>query len=174
MPRPQRRPERQAPKLRNYTTEVAAQTSIDLIKQLLRRAGAREIAEQWDQDGATVGILFKIQLARQVLEYRMPARTELVWRRLRGEFEAKLLPGIAATQVTRERAANITWRTLHIWLEAQLDLILTGMGDLREVMLPYMLMDVDEAPEHGGRAQVTVYEYAQGVGLLPAPSREGQ
>jgi hypothetical protein len=158
------RPEPAPLKLANYTTVVEWERSLAEIKTLLRRAGAREITEAWDDDGNTVGIRFALGAGSATLEYRLPVRVERVWQRLQREHAARLLPGLTRAEVTQQQARHIAWRTLHLWLIAQLDLIASGAGDQAEVLLPCQLFDPGEL------GRITFYEAGLRQGLLPPPA----
>jgi hypothetical protein len=56
-----------------------------------------------------------------------------------GERDAR--PSELARYQTREHAADVAWRVVLNWLEAQLALIAADMAKLDQVMLPYLAVD---------------------------------
>lgn len=126
-------------KLLNYTTQVPAERSIAEIQKKLVGHGAREILVKYSGAGEPASIMFIIPLKEDKgAPFRLPANIEKV--------EAKLLsmrarPWNADKAAIHSQAMRVGWRIIKDWVEAQLAIIDTDMVTLREVFLPYMLLD---------------------------------
>lgn len=106
--------------------------------------------------GEVVAISFSILIEEREILFRLPVR----W--------GKYLPVMVRAQQTkrtgrsrapvdRDQAKRTAWRVAKAWLEAQLALIDSGMVELQEVMLPYIV-------QPGG--QETLYERLTKTGFL--------
>lgn len=149
-------------KLFMRNTEVPAWRSCAEIRAFLARAGATDIMESL-RDGVTCSLTFCLELDGQRVPFTLPARTERIFQALQAERDPRRLINDAqrkkAQQVDRERAGNIAWRQLSIWVQAQFALIETEMAKVDEVFMPYVRMK-------GGQ---TLYELqaSQGFKMLP-------
>lgn len=145
--------------LPNYTTTVAAETTIGEIMGMLGRAGATAITINYDGQRNATALAFTTATAIGPQQFRLPANVDAIWRVLVRQNKAGQVPG---RFLTREQAGRIAWRIIRDWVRAQLGIIETEMATLPEVMFPYMV----------GPQGATVYEvFERGDFLLP-PGRE--
>ena len=131
----------------------------DEIHELLRLHNCRGIATRYGPDGAVTALAFTLATPFGERSYRLPANTDGVYRALPAAKSAGKLPGLPWHRIARDQAARVSWRILKDWVEAQMALIDTGMVQMQEVFLPYMLADKE------GR---TVYEIMEGGRFLLA------
>lgn len=125
----------------NYTTEVAADRTVNQILALLAKGGARSIMARYGPTGKAEAISFAVDTPMGMRTFALPIDP------------AKVLAVLRRDQVSPryrspEQAERVAWRIVKDWLEAQLAIIATEMVTLDQVMLPYMHVD-------GGR---TVYQ----------------
>jgi hypothetical protein len=123
--------------IRNYTTGVSPERSATEITRALVKAGARGIAQEYDDTGHTIALEFAVPMAGAMLHYSLPVRSSEVHKVLQRQR-------VESRYQTVEHAERVTWRILRDWVLAQLAVIETGMVDLSEVMFPYMRTDTGD------------------------------
>jgi len=120
--------------LKDYTTGVSSHRTVGEITELLVKAGARGVAQEFDTDGRIVGLEFAVVLNGEALRYTLPVR-------------ASAVQGVLARQrvdrkyQTDEHAERVAWRIMRDWVAAQLAIIETQMVTFDQVMLPYLRTD---------------------------------
>ena len=135
---------------RNPDTAFLSRTSIPPektaaeIQEILGRR-ARRVMSEYD-GGEVVAISFSVLLEDREILFRLPVRWENFFRVALSKHQKSHR---RRTPVDREQAKRTAWRVAKAWLEAQLALIDSGMVELQEVMLPYIV-------QAGG--QETLYE----------------
>lgn len=135
--------------LANYTTTVPMNRSIQLIQDMLARAGATAILLDY-QNTEPVAISFRIERSGAQIGFRMPADHK---RALAVLNRTKEVP---ARSKTNEHAKRVAWRNVHDWLRAQLALVEIEQAELEQVMLPYCVTPSGQ----------TLYEQFKGNGFL--------
>ena len=120
--------------LLNYTTKVPAEKTATEIMALLSRKGATQVMMEFGPEGQPVGLKWRVVSAHGPLSFALPVNVEAVFSVL---TQQRILP--TNTQSRREQAGRTAWRILKEWVAAQMALIETGMVDMEEVFLPYML-----------------------------------
>ena len=144
-------------KLLNYSTKVAAPVTIGQIMDILVKHGADNINVVYDPETHQPRALaWRVQTRQGNLSYALPCRVDAVF-----EILTRQRVLVRNAQARREQAARVAWRILKDWVEAQMALLETGMVDLEEIFLPYMLTGT-------GEHQRTVYEALQAGSGLPA------
>ena len=150
-------------KLLNYSTKVSASVTIAQIMDILVKHGADNINILYDQETRQPrGVAWRLTTFQGSLAYALPCRIEAVY-----EILTQQRVQVANANTRYDQAVRVTWRILKDWVEAQMALLETGMVDMEEIFLPYMLTGV-------GDQQQTVYQALQaGAGLpaLRAPSQ---
>lgn len=119
-------------KLKNYSTEVAAERSIAEIEKIITSFGAQAIAKEFSADGRVRNLQFKIDEKIFQLPVNVNGVREAIFsgrRRYHGRDSMK----------NRDvRAYNVAWRILKDWIHAQLSLIVSGQAHPAEIFLPYL------------------------------------
>ncbi len=126
----------------NYTTTVSAAKSAAEIQAKLVRAKAQAVLTEYGPDGVLTALSFRIPTAHGIISFRLPANTAGVYAAICRS------PKVPKRFKTRQQAANVAWRVLKDWIEAQLAIVEAEMADVVEVFMPY-------AQEASGR---TMYE----------------
>ena len=146
------------PKIKNYTSEVPPQRSIEAIEKLLIEAGVDHIGKLFAA-GEVIGFIFTISVDSVPVQFRLPIKVAAVENLLtRGKFGR-------ARDLAAQQAKRTAWRLLYDWVGVQLAMIRLGQADLMEIFLPYA---------YDAKANLTLYE-AHGRGVLKqigAPTEE--
>ena len=103
--------------------------------------------------GEVVAISFSMVLDGNEILFRLPVRWQSYFKVL--ERQHRRNPR-SRGEVKEDPARRTAWRVAKAWMEAQLALIDSGMVELQEVMLPYIV-------QPGGE---TLYERAASTGFL--------
>jgi hypothetical protein len=152
-----------ADRLLNYTTTVPATRTIGECQHLLANAGAAAVAVMYE-DRKPVGLSFRLATAAGMRDFAMPVNVPGVRKVLQGidqdkAWPATLRPNMIAKYLTPQHAANVAWRIVKDWLEAQVAIIAAEMTTLDEVMLPWLQL-------RGGRTLYQAYLESDGLRAL--------
>ena len=124
-------------KLLNYTTKVSAHQTVGEIIKILTARGVLNIGLSYNSLGAPDGLHWTMETDKMGLRrFALPCNSEAVFRKL---TEQRV--NVHDAQLRRQQAERTAWRILKDWIEAQMALLETGMVDLEEVFLPYMVVD---------------------------------
>jgi len=119
--------------IKNYTTRIDVQISINEISRSLASHGARRVAVDYDGKGRADGVGFDFPVANQPVHFRLPANPGGVLEVLKAQA------GVDARHRTMEHAYKVAWRILKDWVLAQMAIVEAGAAQLAEVFLPYAL-----------------------------------
>lgn len=120
--------------LKDYSTTVAVHRSVGEITEAPVKAGARGVAQEYDDAGHVAGLEFAIPVAGEVMRYVLPVRASAVWAVLKDQ---RVQPRF----LERDHVERVAWRIMRDWVLAQLAIIETQMVSLPQVMLPYMRVE---------------------------------
>lgn len=115
----------------NYTTMINATRTASEIQAKLAKARAQAVLCEYDPHGVMCAMSFRIETSQGTLHFRLPAQIEGVLKALTKSDK------VPRRLKTREQAANVAWRVLKDWIEAQLAIVEAGMAEMSEVFLPY-------------------------------------
>ena len=115
----------------NYTTRVPAEQTVMEISRLLVRHGATDINTSYGEDGEPRGLKWRLNTPHGPLAFALPCNVPQVFHLLTQDRIQ-----VRDVEARRRQATRVAWRILKDWIEAQLD---TGMVELEEIFLPYML-----------------------------------
>jgi len=119
-------------------TRIEAEDTIASIEKLLRSTGLLVRSQKLYEDGDVAAFYFEIQPpAGESLAYTLPARVRPVFEYLQRQRSPKFRE--RGEEKDREQAVRVAWRQVLRWIQAQLAMIETGMVDVREVFLPYLV-----------------------------------
>lgn len=117
--------------LKNYTTEVPANRSIELIEKLLVDFGATDIAKTY-LDGQVSTIQFRILIEKIPMAFRLPANTEACFQWLR-----KKKPN-SQTKTIKDQSVRLAWKHQYELLFIQLTGIELQQCEPLQALLPYV------------------------------------
>lgn len=125
--------------MKNYTSTVDAEVTIQRIEAALVRFGACHISKDYTE-GEVVGILFSLKVpeAPEPLHIRLPANVDLVAQVLKS---SKKRPAGSKFDVWHKRLAEqarrAAWRLMQDWIEVQLSLVEMKQAEAAQVFMPY-------------------------------------
>ena len=118
--------------LKNKTTGIAAEKTIQEIEMLLSKFGATAIMKEYLKDGQCYSLSFKLKDKG----FKLPANVEGVYANLYGEKRERHSRNGMSNR--HEQAYRVCWRIIKDWLHSQLSLIASGQAQPDQVLLPYM------------------------------------
>lgn len=137
--------------LLNYTTKVPAAKTASEIQEILGTHGAKAVMVDFDNDGQAEALSFKIVRGDNDLGFKLPVHPDAVLKVLLQQHKSGLLRGHQA-KPDKKQAANVAWRIIKDWVEAQMALLETQMVTMEEIFLPYLITGKDQ----------TLYELMRG------------
>jgi hypothetical protein len=145
----------------NYTTAIPAAKTVAECQAILAAAGADSVALHFS-DGAPVGMSFILKTEGHGEQaFTLPVDTDAMQRVLSAASRAGKLRsdgGRRTSYESREHAANVAWRVVKDWLEANLALIAAQQAGLDDIMLPFLHVagnqTLREAYRDGGRVSI--------------------
>jgi hypothetical protein len=118
--------------LKNYTTKVPANRSVQEIQDMLQKAGTTGVLLKYEKGtGRIEGLSFQIEFGNKKMGFKLP----LQWR------EAQ---NVLASEGNRragddDYAYRVAWRILRDWVDVQVALIEIKQVQLVQVFLPYAI-----------------------------------
>ncbi len=116
--------------IKNYTTKVPANRSIEEIQTALVRNGALSVMYEYEQDtGRITGLKFLLPVKGNKVGFSLPVQ----WRM----FQAVLKKDRINRWNDEDYCYRVAWRCLRDWVLAQMALYETQMVELPQVFLPF-------------------------------------
>jgi hypothetical protein len=150
----------------NYTTSIPAAQTVGECQAILARSGAASVAVHYE-DGQPAGLSFQLKTPHEPRNFTLPVNVDGMQAVLRKAVaRGGSLAALHTTRAkldsyaTRKHAADVAWRVVKDWLEANLALIAAEMATLDEVMLPYLHVGDGE-----GRPLYQVYRDSEQAAL---------
>jgi len=141
--------------LKNYTSAVPANRSINHIENALVRNGARGIMKQYDEDGRVSAIIFTIALDGQnIVPIKLPAKVEACEQILMGMTTSRTRP--ETLEKIPAQAERTAWKICLDWVEAQMAMVELAQVELMELFLPYL---------YNEREDMTYFETVKAAGF---------
>jgi hypothetical protein len=121
-------------KIKNYRSEVPAETSIRRIEETLIAMGATSIAKEY-KDGKVAAISFAIQRGEGIVPFKLPAKKDA----LKKLFLSKnTRPTEAQSKNAEKQAERTAWKNIKEWVEIQATMIALEQVEFMEVFMPYV------------------------------------
>jgi hypothetical protein len=124
-------------------TEISAERTAAEIQEILGRR-AKRVMTEYDA-GEVVAISFSLIIQDKEVFFRLPVR----WRNYFKVLQEAAKKKRGNSLVEPEQARRTAWRVAKAGLEAQLAWVDSGMVEIQEVFLPYVVQ---------GKDQETLYE----------------
>lgn len=121
--------------IKNYSTSIPVEKTLQEIHKMLAENGARGIATEYDDKGQIKDVFFKIILNGKELPFRLPSKPDKVYNALFAGKQGQYAYG----EQRHKNAEMIAWRICKTWLEAQITLVNLEQAKLEEVFLPYFV-----------------------------------
>lgn len=119
--------------IKNYTTTINVNKTIEEIQGILSKHGATAIMTEYD-NGNVTGLSFKIMTPRGELGIRLPSNTDRVLQVLKKQKKNN-----TKVKNTFEQANKVAWRIIKDWIDAQMAILETEMVEMEEIFLPYII-----------------------------------
>lgn len=113
--------------IKNYTTSVAVEQTLNDLQKILSRAKASAIMTEFDPDGFANALSFRITCGGQLLHFRLPVNVAGVMAALNR----------SKTKSNEAKGRRIAWRIVKDWVDSQMALIESQQAELPQVFLPY-------------------------------------
>jgi hypothetical protein len=121
--------------IRNYTSSVPPERSVNHIEKVLVAHGARNIMKTYTPDAKLGGLSFVISLNGGERPFKVPARIDRVEARLKAIVKKPRRGTMARISEQAERTA---WKILADWVDIQMSLVDLDQAEFLEVFLPYV------------------------------------
>lgn len=150
--------------LKNYTSEISADTTVARIERLLVSAGADGIQKLYD-NGQLTSLAFKIQFepGQPPLAIKLPANVEACQETMWRNYQKESIRGKKNREDFREQAVRTAWKLMQDWCEVQVSLIHLGQVEFLQVFLPYVITGPN------GQTHYSELRANSFKSLLPAP-----
>ncbi len=128
-------------KIKNYTSEVPAITSMGRIEKCLIEAGATDISKKYENQVCTAirfRIIHKTPEAPNLgvpIFFELPAKVEACFKVL---WEEVRRPNAGTKERIRQQAERTAWKIVSDWVEVQLTMIRLEQAELLQIFLPYV------------------------------------
>jgi len=119
------------------TTKIPAEKTALEISTLLSKSGLVQFIQTEYEEGDIVGIYFLVRFGESKIGYKLPARWQPVIEAMEKDKHTQ------RHLCNPEQARRVAWRQVLRWVQAQLALIEIGMVDIKEVFMPYMMINKD-------------------------------
>jgi hypothetical protein len=112
------------------TTKIEPEVTAAEIQVFLKNHGLSQFFYSY-HDGEIDGVCFSLKLDGRDLPYKLPVNWKKIWQ-LAENGETKYIRD-------KQQAKRVSWRQILMWVKAQIAIVDTGMVQIEEVFLPYML-----------------------------------
>lgn len=116
----------------NYTTTVEAAKTVGEIQRILVSHGARAILTNYAKDGTIESLSFIVETPYGEMPIKLPIDPPAVLKVLDAQ-------GAPPRYCNLVQATRIAWRILKDWVRAQMAILETGMVQMEQIFLPYMV-----------------------------------
>lgn len=117
--------------IKNYTTSVPANRSIEEIQSSLVKHGATGVLYEYEQGtGRIAALKFKLSIQGNDIGFSLPVNWRL--------FQAVLKKQQIKRWDDEDYAYRVAWRNIRDWVLAQLALFETQMVELPQIFLPFV------------------------------------
>jgi hypothetical protein len=134
--------------LKNYTTNKDCNRTIAEIERTLAGIGAKKVLKEYDKQQNVSSLQFIININDRDVPIKLPARVDRVPSALRHIINNEKVTSSQRSLLRRamsdpSRAANIGWRIIQDWLEAQVAVMQLDQINMMEALLPFTVWTKD-------------------------------
>lgn len=131
--------------LRNYSTNIEVEKTINEIEQMLATHGATDILKQYDGAGNVLTVSFMVETPNGKIPFRLPMKVQQASQSLKNLKKAGKINISYKDSEDIDHARKVGWRIIKDWVYSQLSLIEIEMVKVEEVFLPYAYNPVEDA-----------------------------
>jgi hypothetical protein len=118
--------------LKNYTTKVPANRSVQEIQEMLQKHGASGVLTEYEQGtGRIAGLAFQMEIDTQKIVFKLP----LNWRAAKLVMKKEGNPRADDD----DYCYRVAWRILRDWVDVQIALVEIEMAQMQQIFLPYVI-----------------------------------
>ena len=121
--------------IKNYTTAINSEKTVNEIESILTRHGASKIMKEFDGEGGVSAVCFILPKGEIEIPFRLPLREDSIMLVLSKQNREGKLP---KSFLNKAQARRIGWRILKDWVDSQMALVEIGMAKAEEVFMPYL------------------------------------
>jgi hypothetical protein len=120
--------------IKNYTSQINAETSISRIEKNLVKAGCNNILKSYEDEILT-GLSFTKIVSDNTMAFKVEAKTKTIYKLLMAEYTR---PTEKSKEIALQQSERTAWKIISDWIEIQLTLIHLEQADFLQVFLPYI------------------------------------
>ena len=113
--------------IKNFTTKVSVEQTINDIQKILAKAKATAILTEYGPDGLPSALTFRVNVNGNDIHFTLPVKVDGVAAALKRDREYR----------DDAHARRVAWRIVKDWCDSQMALIDAGQAELAQVFLPY-------------------------------------
>lgn len=125
--------------IKNYTSGIAAETTISRIEFKLAAVGASGIMKLYGPDRKVSALIFRMPDGPRSHAIRVPANVnncfEAMWKNY---CQTHSKPRAETKLTIMEQAHRTAWKLVQDWIEVQVSMIVMRQAEPLEVFLPYV------------------------------------
>ena len=122
--------------LRNYTSSVTVERSVQLIEHCLVQAGADHISKFYDTDKTLVGMTFQLQITPgRFAAFKLPARWANVYKQM---MKGVKRPRPNTESLVKAQAQRTAWKLLYDQVSVLVSNVLIDQLSAVEAFMPYL------------------------------------
>lgn len=121
--------------IKNYTSTVPIERSINHIESKLVSYGAKDIMKRYDPAGRLESICFIIFTSDREISFKLPARIDACCEILKSEIKR---PRKNTYEKIGKQAERTAWKLVSDWIDIQISMIELEQAEFLEVFLPYV------------------------------------
>lgn len=120
--------------IKNYSSEVPAERSIQDLENILIKMGATAISKEYEK-GKVICINFAIIREGNKVPFKLPARTDAIKKLFLSKLKS---PTLRQKENSEKQAERTAWKNLKEWVHLQHTMIILEQVEFMEVFLPYV------------------------------------
>jgi|SRR5579864_5478783 len=123
--------------LKNYTSNIPANTTISYIETYLAECGVMGISKQFEK-GMPVALFFHVELRNKTFTIRLPAKVQEVHECLWKDYVTSHTRPKKVKEDFLEQASRTAWKIQQDWVQVQMSLIKLKQVDFIEVFMGFI------------------------------------
>jgi hypothetical protein len=125
--------------IKNYTSGVNHEATINRIEMRLAAAGASGIMKLYNDRKEVAALVFEIRLGERNFRIKVPANVDACFEAMWKEHCLRHTSPRESTKATiRDQAHRTAWKLVQDWIDVQISMIVMRQAEFLEVFLPYI------------------------------------
>lgn len=117
--------------IKNYTTTISVENTINEIETLLARYGAKKILKEYDDNQQITYLTFMVKHDKSFVPIRLPSNPEKIVLLLNKKVDSGEIPKKFKNDI--EQSRRIMWRVVLDWVDSQMTMIEIGQKTLLQI-----------------------------------------